>query len=127
MDNPAIIGDVENRWRPLTGNDLITATTWLNDAWVNLQIDSPGLVDRIVSGVTPVEAVVATLAEAVARKGRNADGKRQESITSDDSTRSWTLDSFVSTGELKFTDAELRRLSGNTGKGRSRAFSVMPS
>lgn len=126
MINPAIISDVVNRWRPLSGNDLITATTWLADAWNNLQFDSPGLVARIDAGTTSVEVVIAVLAEAVARKGRNADGKRQESVTIDDATRSWTLDSFVSTGELKFTAGELRRV-GGPAAGPARAHSMMPS
>lgn len=126
MSNPAIISDVATRWRPLTSAETITVTVWLDDAWEMLRVDSPGIEARMVSGAVTPALVVATLSEAVARKGRNADGKRQESITIDDATRSWTLDSAVSAGELYFTESELRRLSGEKAD-RPRARSVMPS
>lgn len=126
MQNPALVSDIEDRWRPLTGQDAVTAASWLDDAWAMLQVDSPGIIERLASGATSIELAVATLAEAVARKGKNADGKRQQSITVDDATRSWTLDASVAAGELFFTDAELRRL-GGLGRRRGKAFSLMPS
>lgn len=128
MDNPSFPDDVAARWRPLTTAEQVTVETWLGDAWLMLQVDSPGIVARIAAATVDLGLVIATLAEAVARKGRNADGKRQESITIDDATRSWTLDSSVSGGELYFTVAELSRLAGvggNIGRSTS-AFSVMP-
>jgi len=127
MLNPAQLADVEDRWRPLDGQDAVTVKTWLDDAWNTLTIESPGIEDRIENDVVPEPVVVAVLAEAVIRKAKNADGKRQQSITIDDATRSWTLNDFAASGELKFTDSELLRLSGKPGKTRVKAFSVMPS
>jgi|GEM_PF-6447766 len=127
MANPAIVGDVEAHWRPLSAAELITAQSWLDMAWRILLVDSPGIQARIDADTVDVDLVIDILAEAVARKGKNADGKRQESVTIDDATRSWTLDASISAGELFFTPDELRRLLGEGGRRRVSIFSVMPS
>lgn len=125
--NPAQISDVTERWRSLDGQDLINAEAWLADAWEILQVESPGLVDRINANIISSSLVVATLAEAVARKGRNSDGRRQQQVTVDDATAGWTLDSSIKAGELYFTDQELARLSGRSrSTSRARAYSVIP-
>src|SRR5699024_12590537 len=109
------------------GTDRRRGEEWLGDAWRLLRIQSPGSEDRVEIGVVPEPVVAAVFAEAVIRKAKSADGKRQQSITIDDATRSWTLNDFSASGELKFTDSELLRLSGKPGKTRVKAFSVMPS
>lgn len=125
MDNPAALSDVVANWRPLTVAEETTVQSWLDNAWTYLQIDSPGLVGRIDSGAVPLELVIATLVDAVIRKGRNPDGHRQGSVAVDDASRSWTVDSSRSAGDLYFTETELSRLGGASTNGK--AFSVMPS
>jgi hypothetical protein len=126
MDSPALVDDVEARWRPLTGQDQITAQSWLDDAWAKLLIYSPGLEQRMEDNVTPVEVVIAVVCEAVIRKAQNPEGRRQNTVSIDDASRSWTLDTTRSGGDLYFTPEELR-LVGGAPSTRGQAFSVMPS
>lgn len=125
MPNPAEVTDVEARWRPLTAQESPVVETWLEDAWRRLKSQAPGLQDRLTAETTEEEDVVAVLAEAVIRKAKNADGHRQGSITVDDATRSWTIDSQRSGGNLYFTRDELLQVGASSSRGR--AYSVQPT
>lgn len=125
MLNPAFVGDVSDRWRPLSVQEEDTIQFWLEDAWGILQVDSPGLVSRIESGSTDLAVVVSVLCYAVIRKAKNPDTWRQGSVSIDDAARSFTLDTTISSGELYFTPDELRRVGGSGQRGR--AFSITPS
>lgn len=126
MENPATFEDVEAVWRPLDDEEQSRVTALLDRAWGRLQIESPGVVDRIAAGSVPVEVVVDVLSSAVIRVAMNPERHRQGQVTSDDSSRSWTIDSSISSGELYFTDAELALVSGGRRR-RPSVFSVMPS
>ncbi|MDQ3484627.1 MAG: phage Gp19/Gp15/Gp42 family protein [Actinomycetota bacterium] len=124
MSNPVLISDIEARWRPLEPAEEIVVQSDLDDAWVKLLMVSPGLESRLAAGVTPVGAVISSVASAVIRKRRNPDGYQQLSRSVDDATRSWTFDSAVSTGELYFTDEELAQVAAPRRRGG--AFTIVP-
>lgn len=121
MTNPATTEDLEARWRPLSAQEEINGTTFLEDAWRMLRRRITTLEADIAadpSGDLEGE-VVRVMSTAVLRVMKNPDGKRQESI--DD--YSWTRDQAASAGLLYFTDDELDDLIVDNS-GPSGAFSV---
>lgn len=135
MTNPAMFGDIESRWRPLTPAEQTIAETRLEDAWRKLKRDvrklnpdAPDLESRFAIEEDLEAEAVKVLADSVARLLRNADTARKGSVTLDDRSRSWEYDEDYSSSQLYFTDDELAGLAPVTGgRDRPRAFSVMPS
>lgn len=121
--NPAIVDDIENRWRPLTDRETIVASTLLDDAWMLLKLKDATIDTRL--DAVPIELdtalVVMVLVEMVKRVLRNPDGIRQESIQDYSVTR----DAVVSSGLLSVTDDELDLLASTTTV-TSDAFTIRP-
>lgn len=118
MPNPAIIKDIEDRFRPLVGPEEVNAQALLDDAWEELLAPNhvPDLEDRMADGRVSNGLVVRVVRSMVLRVLRNPDAIRQWSI--DDA--SFTRDSAVSAGELYVTDDEIKLLTG----GSSKAFTI---
>lgn len=128
MANPATIGDIESRWRPLTTAESIVATTRLDDAWRKLKKDIPDLETRMSGDVDLTADTTRVLSDAVIRVMQSAarNGLRKGAVGVDDGSSSWELDASIQTG-LYFTDDELADLSSTGRRHRARAFSVQPS
>lgn len=132
MTSPAIVANVEARFpRALTAHEKTLAATLLEDAWADLQVAIPDLVDRLADPDLH-KKTVRVQAQAVVRVLKNPWGRKQESRSLDDSQRSWTLDDALAAGALYFTDDELDSLrSGDKETDPNpyagKAFSVMPS
>lgn len=106
MANPATIADVEARWRPLSAQETINATAFLDDAWWLLTARLPSLEQNMTDGTVIEGNVVRVVAAMVIRVLRNPDGKVQEAI--DD--YSYRRAELVSAGALTITDDELSTL-----------------
>lgn len=124
MPNPATIQDVEDRWRPLSTDELTLAATRLSDAWLMLKrrAKKRGVADidaAIADDADLKDDVIRVIATAVIRVFKNPDGLTREKT--DDYEYERSDDS--STGELEFTDDELDGLFPGIGDA-GRAFSV---
>lgn len=106
--NPAIISDLEARFRPLTEPEKANAQAWLDDAWEELQARLPGLSSRLTDGLISEGLVRRVVAAMVVRVLRNPDAIRQWGV--DDAT--FTRDTLVSSGLLYVSADELALLSG---------------
>lgn len=119
MANPATVDDLEARWRPLSSQESINGTTFLDDAWRMLKRRVSNIEADMATDVDLEAEVVRVLATAVLRVMKNPDGKRREGI--DD--YSWERDQSVSSGLLYFTDDDLGDVSPDTATG---AFTITP-
>lgn len=121
MAAPAVVSDVESRWRPLSEQETVNATAFLADVWRIIKRRIVDVEERMAdpdTGVDFTADVVQVQAQAVIRVLKNPDGKRSESI--DD--YSWTRDRSMSAGVLYVTEDEWNLLGvGGTNGG---AFSI---
>ena len=113
----ATITDVENRWRPLTDEETVVASTRLDDASELVRTLIPGIDDAITAGTVSESLVAAQVAAMVIRVLRNPNGVRQESI----GDYSYTL---ADDDRMFMTADELESLSPSTA---TRAFTIRPS
>lgn len=121
MPNPAIVEDIEDRFRPLVGAEKVNAQALLDDAWEDLLAPNhvPDLEARMADGRVSTGLVIRVVRAMVLRVLRNPDAIRQWSV--DDA--SFTRDSAASAGELYVTDDEVKLLSG----GGSGVFTIRAS
>lgn len=106
--NPAIISDLEARFRPLTDAELPNAEALLDDAWEELQARIPDLMARRDAGTVSDGLVRRVVTAMVVRVLRNPDAIRQWGV--DDAT--FTRDTLVSSGLLFVSADEVALLSG---------------
>lgn len=106
--NPAIISDLEARFRPLTDAELPNAEALLDDAWEELQARIPDLTARRDAGSVSDGLVRRVVTAMVVRVLRNPDAIRQWGV--DDAT--FTRDTLVSSGLLFVSADEVALLSG---------------
>lgn len=102
---------VAERWRPLTDAESSVATAKLDDARVMLLAMVPSIPARVADQTLDGALVVQVQVEMVLRVLKNPGGVRQQTLSVDDATRSWTLDNAISAGSLYVTDSELALLS----------------
>lgn len=106
MPNPAVISDIEERFRPLTPAETINATAYLEDAWQLLLARLPNLEANMTAGTVTAANVVRVIANMVIRILRNPDGKSEEQI---DDYR-YRRDALISSGALIVSADELADL-----------------
>ena len=116
MANPASTTDLESRWRPLTGQEVTNAETFLDDAWAMLLGRRPTLEADIAAGTVTTANVVRVIAAMVLRVMKNPEGYDTETI--DDYT--YRRNAIISTGALHVTSDELADIT----PGRKRRSSV---
>lgn len=80
---------------------------------------------RIASGSLSAATVRAVVVAMVDRVVSVPSYVRQQSVTVDDGSQSFTYDSTVSGGEMFISDREMQRLMGRAAK-RQRAFTITP-
>lgn len=123
--------DVQSIWRALTDDEIVMVSARIAEASQMIRDEVP-LVDgldvdeRILSGAlkaVTVRNVVVSMVERVVVPARFV---RQASVAVDDGSRSETIDSSVSSGEMFITANEMRRLMGRRVVGRQVAFMVNP-
>jgi hypothetical protein len=119
MANPVTTEDLEVRWRPLSPDEHAVAQSALDDAWAVLTVYAGDLSAQIAAGSLSVGVVRMVECQMVLRALRNPDGAKSGTVTIDDFTRSWTLDSANSAGTLYVSDDELRLLGATTKRSGS--------
>lgn len=111
-------------WRPMTDAEKTIANRLLERAAAMLPAQSPGLLDRLTAGTTPVEAVEQVLIDAVLRILRNPEGwKKGTRSVVGEYTESWEWDEAAAARTLHFTDDELRNVAGPAPR-RRRAYTI---
>ncbi len=103
MANPAIVADIEARWRPLDAQETTNAEAFLGDAWALLLSRRPNLEADITAATVSTDNVVRVVVAMVLRILKNPDGKLEESI---DDYR-YRRDALVASGTLHVTSDEL--------------------
>ncbi len=103
MPYPVTLTDLEARWRPLTPQQALNASAYLDDAWWMLTGRRPTLEADMAAGTVATGNVVRVVTAMVLRILRNPDGKLEESI---DDYR-YRRDALVSSGRLHVTAEEL--------------------
>ncbi len=103
MPNPVTLMDLEARWRPLTPQQALNASAYLDDAWWMLTGRRSTLEADMAAGTVATGNVVRVVTAMVLRILRNPDGKLEESI---DDYR-YRRDALVSSGRLHVTADEL--------------------
>lgn len=111
------VGDLVDRWKPLTPEQEAVATKRLEDAAAELNSE---LRERGLTGTpvfkTPEELAdweklyISTVVTAVKREMQNPDGFLEEREEIDDYARTRRRDSKTSTGLLFFSDDEIDKL-----------------
>lgn len=119
MANPVSVLDLQNRWRPLTDEEIPIAQALLDDAWEIMLARVPGIESRITSGDLRPGLVVKIACEAVKPVMQNPEGFMQEAIEDWQGRR----DATTSTGKLILTDDDLRPLFGGIVR---KSFSIVP-
>lgn len=123
MANPATLGDVEARWRPLTADEQITTQTLMDDTWAMLTGRLSALEANLTAGTVSPANVVRVVCAIVVRVLRNPEGLLEEQ--SDDYR--YRRDQAVSTGQLFVTDQEIADLSpGYAGTRSALTVGVRP-
>lgn len=118
VTNPATVGDLEARWRPLSEAERAVAQELLDDAWEAVLLPSrPLLTAQLAAGTVPDRAVRFVLCSMVLRVLRNPDGKAMESI---DDYR-YQRDASVSSGALYVSPDELAMLVPAANRARTRS------
>jgi hypothetical protein len=116
MANPAVVGDLEARWRPLSTQETLNATAYLADAWWLLLGRRPNLEADLTATTVSEGNVVRVVSAIVLRLLRNPEGLLEEA---GDDYR-YRRDSLVSSGALHVTSDELADIT----PGRRRQSSV---
>lgn len=113
--NPAVISDVEARFRPLSDQESTNADALLGDAWELLLSRRPNLEAAIDSATVSEANVIRVVVAMVLRVLRNPGGLLEESI--DDYT--YRRDPALSAGALYVTDDELADITPGRARRRS--------
>ena len=100
----ATVTDVQVRLgRPITDSaEIAQVNAWLSDIEALIKVRIPDLAVRILDGVLDEEVVKLVEAQAVVRKAKNPDGKKNERV--DD--YSYGLNDDAARGDLFLTDDE---------------------
>jgi hypothetical protein len=116
MPNPATVSDIEARWRPLGGTEVVKVDALLDDAWALLRQRVADIETR-TGDTLDADLVVLVVTSIVLRVLKNPDGIRQESIQ--DYSVTW-----AAAGGLYVTDDELALLADPATVGD--AFTIRP-
>lgn len=106
MANPVVVADVESRWRPLTVEETVVASTKIDDAWNLLVLELPSLDANLTAGTVLASTVKMVVADMVIRHLKNPDGWERESLDDWSGQRAAT----AADGSLYATAEELRYL-----------------
>lgn len=119
MANPVIVSDLEERFRPLVGQEVTNAQGLLEDAWEYLLIKIPDLETRLTSGELRPGAVRFVMRETIIPVLRNPDGVQTWRVDDYSQTR----DKSVSSGRVVVDPelVDLLRSGGGLGAG---AFTI---
>lgn len=112
MPNPAMLPDVQARFRPLTDQEQINGIAYLDDAWWLLTGRLPNLEANLTAGRVSEGNVIRVVSNMVVRVLRNPKGLLEESI---DDYR-YRRDALVSSGALHVTPEELADLTPGAGR-----------
>jgi len=113
MANPAIVADIEARWRSLSDQETINAEAYLADAWALLLSRRPTLEADITAETISTANAVRVVSAMVLRVLKNPEGKQSESI---DDYR-YTRAELMGSGLLHVTADELADLTVTTSRG----------
>jgi hypothetical protein len=119
-----VVSDIEDRFRPLSPDEVPQAQALLDDAWAIINAQIPLLASTIASQPTaPLGVLRAVLCNMVIRVLRNPNGVKQWAVDDYSETR----DSSVSAGSLYLSTDEMALITQSLGNRRRGAFSITPA
>lgn len=100
--------DIEDEWRPLRPKESATIASKSNTAWTRVVADTSDIVDKItaVPQMVATATVKSVMVSMIIRVLKNPDSARQQSRAVDDWSKSQTLDTSISTGEMYVSEYE---------------------
>ncbi|WP_372699414.1 hypothetical protein [Arthrobacter sp. JSM 101049] len=116
--------DVTAVWRPLSPAEETIVPGLSTQAWIRLVSASPDLQANLDKDDVTEDAVKSAMTSMIVRVLKNPDSVRQLSKSYDDWSKSQTLDSSVSTGELYVNEHELALITPTPVVYESGAYSV---
>lgn len=111
-------------WRPLSAAEATIVPGLSTQAWIRLLVPRPDLPKELTEGTIKPESVASAMISMIIRVLKNPDSVRQLSKSYDDWSRSTTLDSSVSTGELYVNEHELALVTPAPAVQSAGAYSV---
>ncbi|MCO1338084.1 hypothetical protein BJH93_04120 [Kocuria polaris] len=98
--------DIEGVWRPLSAAEAELVPGLSKQAWIRLLDAAPALDDDLQAGTITEDAAKSAMISMIVRVLKNPESVRQLSKSYDDWSKSQTMDSSVSTGELYVNEHE---------------------
>jgi hypothetical protein len=108
--NPIIIApqDIEDEWRPLRPREAATIAGKSRTAWTRVVADTPDIVGKLTASpqLVATDTVKSVMVSMIVRVLKNPDSARQQSRAVDDWSKSQTLDTSISSGEMYVSEYE---------------------
>lgn len=100
--------DIEDNWRPLRPRETATIEGRSATAWTRVLADTADIVDKLTASPQAVATatVKSVMVSMIIRVLKNPDSARQQSRAVDDWSKSQTLDTSISTGEMYVSEYE---------------------
>lgn len=110
-------GDIESEWRPLSAAERATVAGKSATAWTRIKADTRDIEDKLnaVPQIVDTATVKSVMVSMIVRVLKNPDNARQISKSADDWSKSVTLDTSVSSGEMYVSEYEHGLLNPSTG------------
>lgn len=110
-------GDIESEWRPLRAAEQAIIPGKSASAWTRIKADTRDIEDKLdaVPQIVTTDTVKSVMVSMIVRVLKNQDSARQISKSADDWSKSLTLDSSVSSGEMYVSEYEHGLLNPSTG------------
>lgn len=110
-------GDIESEWRPLSAAERAIIPGKSSSAWTRIKADTRDIEDKLtaVPQIVSTDTVKSVMVSMIVRVLKNQDSARQISKSADDWSKSLTLDSSVSSGEMYVSEYEHGLLNPSTG------------
>ncbi|MEV8180327.1 hypothetical protein [Specibacter sp. NPDC078692] len=100
--------DIENEWRPLKPRESNTIASKSATAWTRVVADTADIVAKLEAApqLVATATVKSVMVSMIIRVLKNPDSARQQSRAVDDWSKSQTLDTSISTGEMYVSEYE---------------------
>lgn len=116
-DVSVTFGDIESEWRPLSAAEKSTIAGKSATAWTRIKADTRDIEDKLdaVPQIVGTDTVKSVMVSMIVRVLKNQDSARTISKSADDWSKSLTLDSSVSSGEMYVSEYEHTLLNPSSG------------
>jgi hypothetical protein len=111
------VSDIENEWRPLSDAEKAVIPGKSANAWTRIKADTRDIEEKMSASpeIVSLDVVHSVMVSMIIRVLKNQQSARQISKSMEDWSKSVTLDSSVSSGEMYVSDYEHGLLNPSSG------------